>query len=95
MNWSIPVTSPTKKFQEADGLDDRFGDMSDAELDSELLNVGLSTQGSRYERELRLRNLYSKTGKNKGKKNDKTLSQIEMIAKKREERRAKMETKVA
>jgi len=69
--------------------------MSETELDNELINVGLPIQGSRYEKEIRLRNLYNKAGKNKGKKNDKTLSQIEMIAKKREERRAKMETKVS
>jgi hypothetical protein len=69
--------------------------MSETELDNELINVGLPIQGSRYEKEIRLKNLYNKTGKNKGKKNDKTLSQIEMIAKKREERRAKMETKVS
>ena len=56
--------------------------MSETELDNELINVGLPIQGSRYEKEIRLKNLYNKTGKNKGKKNDKTLSQIEMIAKK-------------
>lgn len=74
MNWSIPITSPTKKPQENEAFEDRFGEMTELELDNELINVGLSIQGSRYEKELRIRNLYTKTGKNKGKKNDKTLN---------------------
>lgn len=97
MSWSIPISSPSKASHPPKLGQDRFGHMSDDQLNSELINIGLPISGSRIEKENRLRKLYTKSAKvknKKGKQHDKTLNKIEEIKKRREERRAKMEEKV-